>query len=566
MKLATSLNVSMRYSHSRVEQFEKCKLAFQFKYIFNVNLINTLDADDPLIIGKAIHEAIETNNKYFDMFPVITDKHVNEDIKIGLQAERVKRKLNSFNCKYEVKLETDDFLGFIDLVITNKNGSVSLYDFKYSNNEAHYLKSRQLHIYKYYYEKLFNKKVEKLGYIFIPKTFIRQKKTEDLFNFRKRILESLEQPYIKYVEYDQNKVDEHFKLINTINNTNFNGLFPFCTNPYCEYCRNLEKGANYMFELPKNEKRQRVIDTTPDLWIYADSYVGKSTFVDKFDNVLFINTDGNTDNTESPFILIRDEKSMTGRVLKTKYGWDTFLEVIDGLETQENTFETVAIDLVEDLRELCRTYIFKKYDWEHESDGSFGKGWQMVTTEFNNAIKRLKSLGYRIVFISKEKREEIKLKNNTTRTTFEPNIDGKTANILSGTVDLTVRAFVNDEGARKLQLKKVSNEFGGGRFNFKRDVINLDINEFKEALIEAQEGIATKPTKAPVSQSEQEPVIEVLEDIVEEDKPKRRRKKKEEAPEIITDEDGNELVNPFTEDVALEEVEKKTRKRRQRGE
>ena len=321
-----------------------------------------------------------------------------------------------------------------------------------------------------------------------------------------------------------------------------------------------------MFELPKNEKRQRVIDTNPDLWIYADSYVGKSTFVDKFDNVLFINTDGNTDNTESPYILIRDEKSMNGRVLKTKFGWETFLEIIDGLETQENTFETIAVDLVEDLRELCRTYIFKKYDWEHESDGNFGKGWQMVTTEFNNAIKRLKSLGYRIVFISKEKREEIKLKNNTTRTTFEPNIDSKTANVLSGTVDLTIRAFVNDEGVRKLQLKKVSNEFGGGRFNFKRDVINLDINEFKEALIEAQEGIAAKPE--PISQTE--PVIEVLEDIVEEvveeDKPKRRRKKKEEAPVIITDEEGNEMVNPFTEDVAMEEIETKTRKRRQRGE
>ena len=554
----------MRYSHSRVEQFEKCKLAFQFKYIFNVNLINTLDADDPLIIGKAIHEAIESNNKYFDMFPVITDKHVNEDIKIGLQAERVKRKLNSFNCEYEVKLETDDFLGFIDLVITNKNGSVSLYDFKYSNNEAHYLKSRQLHVYKYYYEKLFNKKVEKLGYIFIPKTFIRQKKTEDLFNFRKRILESLEQPYIKYVEYDQTKVDEHFKIINTINNTNFNGLFPFCNNPYCEYCRNLEKGANYMFELPKNNKRDRVVDVKPDLWIYADSYVGKSTFVDKFDNVLFINTDGNTDNTESPFVLIRDEKTLTSRVLKTKYGWETFLEIIDGLETQENTFETIAIDLIEDLRELCRIYKLNKEGWEHESDGSFGKGWQMVTTEFNNAIKRLKGLGYRLVFISKERREELKLKNGITRTKFEPNIDSKTANVLSGTVDLTVRAFVDEDNNRKLRLKKVNNEFGGGRFNFKRDIINLDINEFKEALIEAQEGIATKPTK--VSKQEPEPVIEALADIVEEDKPKRRRKKKEEAPEIITDEDGNELVNPFTEDVALEEVEKKTRKRRQRGE
>lgn len=557
----------MRYSHSRVELFERCKLTFQFKYIFNVNVIETLEADDPLLIGKAIHEAIESNNNYFDFYPIIKDKHVHEEMKIDLQANRVKRKLTNFNCEYEVKLETDDFLGFVDLVITNKNGTVNLYDFKYSNNEKHYLKSRQLHIYKHYYEKLFNKKVEKLGYIFIPKTFVRQKKTEDLFNFRKRMLESLEQPYIKYVEYNQSKVDEFFKLTEEINNTNFNGLYPFCNNQYCEYCRNLEQGANFMFELPKNEKRQRVIDTNPDLWIYADSYVGKSTFVDKFDNVLFINTDGNTDNTESPYILIRDEKSMNGRVLKTKFGWETFLEIIDGLETQENTFETIAVDLVEDLRELCRTYIFKKYDWEHESDGNFGKGWQMVTTEFNNAIKRLKSLGYRIVFISKEKREEIKLKNNTIRTTFEPNIDSKTANVLSGTVDLTIRAFVNDEGVRKLQLKKVSNEFGGGRFNFKRDVINLDINEFKEALIEAQEGIAAKPS---VSQPETEPVIEVLEDIVEEvveeDKPKRRRKKKEEAPVIITDEEGNEMVNPFTEDVATEEIETKTRKRRQRGE
>lgn len=556
----------MRYSHSRVELFERCKLAFQFKYIFNVNVIETLEADDPLLIGKAIHEAIESNNNYLNYYPIIKDKNIHEDMKIDLQANRVKRKLTNFNCEYEVKLETEDFLGFVDLVITNKNGTVNLYDFKYSNNEKHYLKSRQLHIYKHYYEKLFNKKVEKLGYIFIPKTFVRQKKKEDLFNFRKRMLESLEQPYIKYVEYNQSKVDEFFKLTKEINNTNFNGLYPFCNNQYCEYCRNLEQGANFMFELPKNEKRQRVIDTNPDLWIYADSYVGKSTFVDKFDNVLFINTDGNTDNTESPYILIRDEKSMNGRVLKTKFGWETFLEIIDGLETQENTFETIAVDLVEDLRELCRTYIFKKYDWEHESDGNFGKGWQMVTTEFNNAIKRLKSLGYRIVFISKEKREEIKLKNNTTRTTFEPNIDSKTANVLSGTVDLTIRAFVNDEGVRKLQLKKVSNEFGGGRFNFKRDVINLDINEFKEALIEAQEGIVAKP----VSQPETEPVIEVLEDIVEEvveeDKPKRRRKKKEEAPVIITDEEGNEMVNPFTEDVAMEEIETKTRKRRQRGE
>ena len=59
--------------------------------------------------------------------------------------------------------------------------------------------------------------------------------------------------------------------------------------------------------LPKNERRERKIDTKPDFWLYADSYTGKSTFVDQVENVLFLNTDGNTDNTTAPVIPIVDE-------------------------------------------------------------------------------------------------------------------------------------------------------------------------------------------------------------------------------------------------------------------
>lgn len=546
----------LRYSHSRVETFERCKLAFQFKYIFGIELIKNLDADNPLLLGSGMHHAIEGNNDYLEQFPIIKDTHINEEIKIDLQSKRVRTALNGYDCEFEVELKTDEFLGYIDLVQYDGD-EVNLYDFKYSNNEDYYLQSRQLHIYKYYYEKLYNKKVNKLGYIFIPKTFIRQKNKEDLFNFRKRIVETIERPYIKYVDYDHNKVVEFFKIIKKIENTNFNGMFTYCKNKYCDYCRNLEKGENYMFELPKNEKRERVIDTKPDLWIYADSYVGKSTFVDKFEDLLFINTDGNIDNTESPFVLIRNEKKQEGRLIKTKFGWESFLEVIDSLETQENTFKTIAIDLVEDLRDLCRLYIFDKYNWEHESDGGFGKGWQMVSSEFNTAMKRLKSLGYQIVYISKEKREEVKLRNGNTRTIFTPNIDDKTANVLSGTVDLTVRAFIDEEGKRKLQLKKINNAFGGGRFNFKRDVIDLDMNEFKEALIEAQDGVKSKEEVKETTPPDTS-IPDTVEEAVEE-KPKRRRKVK--TVEVMKDEDGNEIVNPFTEEVELEKTETKRRRR-----
>ena len=50
---------------------------------------------------------------------------------------------------------------------------------------------------------------------------------------------------------------------------------------------------------------------------------------------------------------------------------------------------------------------------------------------------------------------------------------------------------------------------------------------------------------------------------VEEDKPKRRRKVKTVDVAILKDEDGNEIVNPFTEEV---ELEKTKTKRRRRGE
>lgn len=64
----------------------------------------------------------------------------------------------------------------------------------------------------------------------------------------------------------------------------------FACNPrfapeYLEQLRD-DKGELIM-TLPKNIRREKKIDERPDFWIYGDSYVGKSTFVDKFDDLLF---------------------------------------------------------------------------------------------------------------------------------------------------------------------------------------------------------------------------------------------------------------------------------------
>lgn len=566
-----------QYSYSRVSLFEDCPYHFKLRYIDKLTEIPKLDADNPLIIGNALHKGIETDvetalEDYFSSFPVINDRQVEEAMKLEILIPKVNVFLEQFvgfEPIHEYYIDKPNYRGFVDLILKSPNGECVVIDFKYSNNIKNYMDSGQLHIYKHYLEQD-GFDVKRMGYLFVPKTSIKQKKDEDLFHFRKRIVDTLSDMEPKFVpiEFDDMNVIYFQNNIKKIENAksyprNVSGDC-FSCNPrfkpnYLEAIEN-EKGEITMV-LPKNERRERTIDTRPDFWIYADSYVGKSTFVDKADNVLFLNTDGNTDNTTAPVIAIKDIVKKEGRITNRKLAWEVFLDAISELETEDNEFESVALDLVEDLYEHCRVYTFDKNGWEHESDGSYGKGWSKVTTEFNNAMKRLKALGYQVIYISKEIVEEITLKGGSKRTNFKPNIKDKIANFLTGTVDLTLRAYVDSNDERFLQLAKKQNVFGGGRFDFQVDTIPLEMDAFIEELTAAQEGVVSKKDKPKRERKKKEPVEDPAENEQQEEKPaeekpKRRRKRRDAEPE--------ENQETETEYETTEEEEKPKRQRRQR--
>ena len=409
--------------------------------------------------------------------------------------------------------------------------------------------------------------VKKLGFLFVPKVQRKQGDTEDIFHYRKRVLAEVEQSEVTFlpIEFDNMNV---IYFQNTIKKIEIAEEYPKNVSKKCFACIpkfrpnylegiENEKGEIIMV-LPVNERREVTIDERPDFWIYGDSYVGKSTFVDNVENVLFLNTDGNTDNTTAPVIPIKDNVTKEGRRTIRTLAWELFLEVIDALETDDNDYEAVAIDLMEDLYEHCRIYVFEKNGWEHESDGSYGKGWSKVTTEWQNAIKRLKALGYQVIYISKELRDDITLKGGSVRTTFKPNINEKVANFLTGTVDLTMRAFSDSDDNRHLQLEKKNNVFGGGRYDWEVETCELDYDEFLEELTVAQEGKATKRK----NKKQSDPVEE------KEDKPKRTRKKREEEPVEEIDETEEEKPTrkrrTRKEESEQEEEKPRTRKRRER--
>ena len=602
--------VLMQFSYSRVDLFKRCPYHFKLRYINRLTELPNYEANSPLIVGHALHTGIEKGKKamlkeFYNAFPLVTNDVINEAIKLEHNLEKAEEWLSDFNNSFsftggyefihEYEINKPEFIGFVDLIVKRKGtNDIAIIDFKYSNAIEKYKESPQLQIYKYYLEQE-GYNVIAMGYLFLPKTSIRQKKDEDLIQFRKRLNVTMRklkttclkiEPQEMEIIYFLNQCREikeaiQEKTFNWIKNPNDEC---FACNPrfapeYLEQLRD-DKGELIM-TLPKNIRREKKIDERPDFWIYGDSYVGKSTFVDQFDDLLFLNTDGNTDNTTSPVINIKDEVVKEGRITKRTFAWEQFLNVVSELETDKDSgFKAIAIDLFEDLREHCRIYVFDKNGWEHESDGGYGKGWAMVKTEFNNAIKRLKNLGYQIIYISKEVKSETTLKGGAVRTNFIPNIDDKTANFTTGTVDLTIRAFMNSDGVRLLQLSKQRNVFGGGRFNFLNDTCELSKDEFIQELINAQKAshakitAKTKPIKEEIKEdksvkqtikedtkiTEEVPPGETItdkEEVIEE--PKRKaRKRKSSTKEAVEEAKAEE------KEETLDEKPKRTRRSRRK--
>jgi len=527
----------VRFSHSRVSTFTQCPYKFKLQYLDEIKTIKDPAADDALIVGNAMHMGIEKGitpavKWYSGQFSVLSDLNINEIIKLEILLPKVRRLIEYDKSTLEVEIQTNDFVGYIDLIVKNKGGTVDIFDFKYSNNVDKYLESEQLHIYKHYLEKIHFVHVSRLGYIFIPKTSIRQKKTEDLYHFRRRLLETLGELKVTVAEviFDQNKVDQFFQEIQHIQEAREYPKNPTKLCDWCQYQEYCMKGIDYMLVLPKNERVQVDKETAPVLWLYGQPFSGKTTFANQAPDVLHLNTDGNVKYVDGARIIIRDEIKLNGRIKETVFAWQSFKETVETICIGQHDFKTIVIDLVEDLLEHCRIYMYDKLGITHEADAGYGKGYDMVRTEFLPQIRRLTNAGYGVILISHEVTAEITKRNGEKVTTIKPNLQEKYANKIAGMVDIVGRVIIEEDDGRWIKFKTDTIQFGGGRLKFGTDKVELDYNKFMElyrmakpetGVRRAQKSIVETKAEAPdesVTKSE-------VESPVCEDKPKRRSRR-----------------------------------------
>lgn len=456
-------------SFSQLSTYQYCALAYKYKYLDGIDVEpDNSDPANPLFIGRAIHEGIAKGidaaiELYDSFYPLEEDKHIEEKLKLEYLIPKVQALLPKGEKRYEFYFNVSNFVGYIDLLVKTAEGTYELYDFKYSSNPDKYKESPQVHMYRYALSLLYpNIKISRMGYIMIPKTAIRLKKAEEVSVFRSRLRGLLDemQPYILDVSYNEELAKRSLQELQGLDNL---PIYPPAEEKkcrWCEYALYCKTGDLNM--IPVNQRRQ-----VQNLWknikvyIYGAPYSGKTTAAESFPNPLFFNTDGNYNSFTAPYIAVKDTEE-NGFPVK---GWEKFLKDVDELLATPNHggYETVVIDQVDGLYELCRRYVCDKLHISHESEDST-KAWDITRTEFIVPIKMLASdPEINLVLISQEdSTRDLFSRSGNKVTSFKPNIQEKVAIRLSSFVDMTMR-LVNDTKGHYFSFKSDSNQFGGCR-------------------------------------------------------------------------------------------------------
>lgn len=523
--------MSTRFSHSRVEVFDRCPFKYRLRYVDGLDTIPNTDADNALILGTALHTGIEEGVEqaldfYKNSFPVLTDDHIHEMMKLEAMIPKAKAMLPPGGT-FELPIGNADFIGFMDYLVpvdedlsdkteicdacpkgdcgsaytgscpcgkftARSKDTFDLYDFKYSNNAKNYAVSGQLHEYKYWYELTHpGHRIRNMYFLIVPKPKIRQKSTETLSQFRDRLQAALKdaEPTLMPIQYNPMKIVDFLTDVkHMVEATDFpKNPNHFCG--WCEYEEYCQKGWDYML-LPKNERRDLNATKKKVVWLYGAPFSGKTFFANQFPDPLMLNTDGNIKFVDAPYIAIRDTVTVEGRITKRKLAYEVFMDAVAELEKKQNDFRTIVVDLLEDVYESCRVYICDRQGWKHESDDSF-RAWDMVRSEFLNTLKRLVNLDYEnIILISHEDRSrDLTRKGGDKISSIKPNLQDKVANKVAGMVDLVAR-IVADDNERVLSFKTSEVIFGGGRLTVHNKEIPLTYDAFCEVYEEANQKAA----------------------------------------------------------------------------
>lgn len=183
--------------------------------------------------------------------------------------------------------------------------------------------------------------------------------------------------------------------------------------------------------LPEN-KPQTPKDTPRNYFIWGPTMGGKSFLASQFPNPVIFNTDGNAEANTVPSVQLRNIKDTNGKIKRSVI--DQLDKLITALQTEKHTYETVVLDVIDDIVVMIEQYICDKEGVETLGDIPYGKGYAAFTNILQELVIELKSLPMNVIYIS---RNATKLEGTTEIEI--PSLKEKHQNIVNGNCDLSIQ-------------------------------------------------------------------------------------------------------------------------------
>ena len=264
--------------------------------------------------------------------------------------------------------------------------------------------------------------------------------------------------------------------------------------------------------------------------LYGEPGVGKSVFACKAPKPFFICSDGN-------------------------YAWledfgadpDAYVEVSSWEEAKKafakdySEYETIVVDLTEDLFKWCEREYCTRNKIEHLSDLGYGKGYDATRNEFFIEMCKLISLDKNIIFLMHGLSITVKDRRGVEHTKYIPSnrLPDKVIDMIEGRVRYFLRCYIKDvetedgkvEKKRFLSLVPKPNEFGiirGVNENEIPQDIPLDFNEFAKVI-----GLDTKVEKTTVKKKVEKKVEEPKEPEIKEEPKVTEEPEVKEEPKTV---------------------------------
>lgn len=193
-----------------------------------------------------------------------------------------------------------------------------------------------------------------------------------------------------------------------------------------------------MFKLPEN-KPQVPKDTPRNFFIYGETMSGKSYLANEFPNPIVLNTDGNAEANSVPSIQLVNEKNGQGRITNSVI--KQLSEILLALQTQKHSYETVVIDVIDDVIEMIKIAVCDELTPSGKprikslSEIPYGKGYDFFNQAITELVIDLKALPMNVIYISRQISE---YDDNGNATKDKPSLKDKYVNLINGNSDLMI--------------------------------------------------------------------------------------------------------------------------------